>query len=192
MLNCFGPVRPGENIIGSSGLGVIKFTIFRSGPVQKITGQYGVGVPETLPRRTLHQSVIMWENFKNKKLQFIHLITVRLSAMKSCIKQPLRIRQYVMMNCMQCYTLINHKWVELRGLCFSMHMKHVTPNTSQGIATFDEEESKDRGKIETHHIKTGQLSVECISRYYSICMGKNKGNKEKLRLIFDHKIAMLH
>ena len=36
----------------------------------------------------------------------------------------------------------------------------------------------------THHIKTGQLSVECISRYYSICMGKNKENKKKLRLIF--------
>ena len=44
----------------------------------------------------------------------------------------------------------------------------------------------------THHIKTGQLSVECISIYYTICMGKNKGNKKKLRLIFDHKIAMLH
>ena len=44
----------------------------------------------------------------------------------------------------------------------------------------------------THHIKTGQLWVECISRYYTICMGKNKGNKKKLRLIFDHKIAMLH
>ena len=44
----------------------------------------------------------------------------------------------------------------------------------------------------THHIKTGQLSVECISRCYSICMGKNKENKKKLRLIFDHKIAMLH
>ena len=44
----------------------------------------------------------------------------------------------------------------------------------------------------THHIKTGQLSVECISRYYSICMGKNKENKKRLRLIFDHKIAMLH
>ena len=44
----------------------------------------------------------------------------------------------------------------------------------------------------THHIKTGQLLVECISRYYSICMGKNKENKKKFRLIFDHKIAMLH
>ena len=44
----------------------------------------------------------------------------------------------------------------------------------------------------THHIKTGQLSVECISRYHSICMEKNKENKKKLRLIFDHKIAMLH
>ena len=44
----------------------------------------------------------------------------------------------------------------------------------------------------TRHIKTGQLSVECISRYYSICMGKNKENKKKLRLIFEHKIAMLH
>ena len=44
----------------------------------------------------------------------------------------------------------------------------------------------------THHIKTGQLSVECISRYNTICMGKNKGNKKNIRLIFDHKIAMLH
>ena len=44
----------------------------------------------------------------------------------------------------------------------------------------------------THHIKTGQLSVECISRYYTICMGKNKGNKKELRLIFDHEIVMLH
>ena len=26
----------------------------------------------------------------------------------------------------------------------------------------------------THHIKTGQLSVECISRYYSICMEKKQ------------------
>ena len=42
----------------------------------------------------------------------------------------------------------------------------------------------------THHIKTGQLSVEYISRYYSICMEKKK--KKILRLIFDHKIAMLH
>ena len=48
------------------------------------------------------------------------------------------------------------------------------------------------GQYVTHHIKTGQLSVECISRYYSICMGKNKENKKKLRLIFDHQIAMLH
>ena len=46
-------------------------------------------------------------------------------------------------------------------------------------------------KYVTHHIKTGQLSVECISRYYSICMGKNKESKKKLRFIFDHKIAML-
>ena len=53
MLNCFGPVRSGENIIGSSGVGAIKFTIFRSGLGQKITGQYGVEVPKTLPRRTL-------------------------------------------------------------------------------------------------------------------------------------------
>ena len=45
----------------------------------------------------------------------------------------------------------------------------------------------------THHIKTGQLLVECISRYYSICMGKNKEYKKKFpRLIFDHRIAMLH
>ena len=44
----------------------------------------------------------------------------------------------------------------------------------------------------THHIKTGQLSVECISRYYAICMGKSKENKKKLRLIFDYEIAMLH
>ena len=49
-----------------------------------------------------------------------------------------------------------------------------------------------RKSIVTHHIKTGQLSVECISRYYSICMGKNKENKKKLRLIYDHKTALLH
>ena len=44
----------------------------------------------------------------------------------------------------------------------------------------------------THHIKTGQLSVECISRYYSICMGKNKENKKKFRPVLGDKIAMLH
>ena len=55
MLNCFGPVRSGENIIGSvrgQGHKIYYFSV-RSGSGQKITGQYGVGVPKTLPRRTL-------------------------------------------------------------------------------------------------------------------------------------------
>ena len=56
MLNCFGPVWSGENIIGSvrgRGLKIYYFSV-RSGSGQKTTGQYGVGVPKTLPRRTLH------------------------------------------------------------------------------------------------------------------------------------------
>ena len=55
MLNCFGPVRSGENIIGSvrgQGHKIYYFSV-RSGSGQKITGQYGVGVAKTLPRRTL-------------------------------------------------------------------------------------------------------------------------------------------
>ena len=55
MLNCFGPVRSGENIIGSvrgRGHKIYYFSV-RSGSEQKITGQYGIGVPKTLPRRTL-------------------------------------------------------------------------------------------------------------------------------------------
>ena len=55
MLNCFGPVRSGENIIGSvrgRGHKIYYFSV-RSGSGQNITGQYGVGVPKTLPRRTL-------------------------------------------------------------------------------------------------------------------------------------------
>ena len=55
MLNCFGPVRSGENIIGSvrgRGHKMYNFSV-RSGSGQKITGQYGIGVPKTLPRRTL-------------------------------------------------------------------------------------------------------------------------------------------
>ena len=55
MLNCFGPVRSGENIIGSvrgRGHKIYYFSV-RSGSGQKITGQCGVGVPKTLPRRTL-------------------------------------------------------------------------------------------------------------------------------------------
>ena len=44
----------------------------------------------------------------------------------------------------------------------------------------------------THHIKTGHLSVECISRYYFFYVGKNKENKKKIGSIFDHKIAMLY
>ena len=53
MLNCFGPVR--WNIIGSvwgQGHKIYYFSV-RSGSGQKITGQYGIGVPKTLPRRTL-------------------------------------------------------------------------------------------------------------------------------------------
>ena len=55
VLNCFGPVRSGENIIGSvrgRGHKIYYFSV-RSGSGKKITGQYGVGVPKTLPRRTL-------------------------------------------------------------------------------------------------------------------------------------------
>ena len=58
MLNCFGPVRSGENIIGSvrgRGNKIYYFSV-RSGSGQKITGQYGIGVPKTLPRRTLLHS----------------------------------------------------------------------------------------------------------------------------------------
>ena len=55
MLNCFGPVRSGENIIGSvrgQGHRIYYFSVLsRSG--QKITGRFGVGVPKTLPRKTL-------------------------------------------------------------------------------------------------------------------------------------------
>ena len=55
MLNCFGPVRSGENIIGSvrgRGHKIYYFSV-RSGSGQKITGQCRFGVPKTLPRRTL-------------------------------------------------------------------------------------------------------------------------------------------
>ena len=55
MLNYFGSVRSGENIIGSvQGRGhKIDYFSFQSGSGQKITGNYGVGVLKTLPRRTL-------------------------------------------------------------------------------------------------------------------------------------------
>ena len=59
MLNCFGPVWSGENIIGSVrgwGHKVYCFSV-RSGSGQKIMGQYGVGVPKTLPRRTLMHTI---------------------------------------------------------------------------------------------------------------------------------------
>ena len=55
MLNCFGPVRSGENIIGSvrgRGHKIYYFSV-RSGSGQKLTGHFGVGVSKTLPRRTL-------------------------------------------------------------------------------------------------------------------------------------------
>ena len=60
MLNCFGPVRSGENIIGSvQGQGnKIYYFLVQFGLPQKITGQYRVGVPKTLPRRT---QVCMWD-----------------------------------------------------------------------------------------------------------------------------------
>ena len=64
MLNCFGPVRSRENIIGSvrgRGHKIYYFSV-RSGSGQKITGQYGVGVPKTLPRRTLIPSVLLTYN----------------------------------------------------------------------------------------------------------------------------------
>ena len=57
MLNCFGPVRSGENIIWSvrdRGHRIYYFSV-RSGSGQEITGRFGVGVPKTLPRRTLVQ-----------------------------------------------------------------------------------------------------------------------------------------
>ena len=50
LLNCFSLVRSGENIIGSlwgRSHKIYNFLV-RSG-----SGQYGVGVPKTLPRRTL-------------------------------------------------------------------------------------------------------------------------------------------
>ena len=65
MLYCFGPVRSGKNIIGlvRSGENIIgsvrgrghKICYFsvRSGLGQMVTGHYGIGVPKTLPRRTL-------------------------------------------------------------------------------------------------------------------------------------------
>ena len=55
MLICFGPVRSGENIIRSvRGRGHrIYFFSVQSGSGQKITGRFRVGVPKTLPRRTL-------------------------------------------------------------------------------------------------------------------------------------------
>ena len=59
MLNCFGPVWSGENIIGSvrgQGHKIYYFSV-RSGSGQKITGQYRFGVPKTLPRRTLVHSM---------------------------------------------------------------------------------------------------------------------------------------
>ena len=55
MLDCFGPVRSGENIIGSvrgRGHKIYYFSVL-SGSGKKITGQYGFGVPKTLPRRSL-------------------------------------------------------------------------------------------------------------------------------------------
>ena len=55
MLNCFSPVRSGKNIIGSvpgRGHKIYYFSV-RSWSGQKITGQYGVGVPKALPRGTL-------------------------------------------------------------------------------------------------------------------------------------------
>ena len=55
MLNCFGPVRSGEYIIGSvrgRGHKIYYFSV-RSGSGQNITGQYRFGVPKLLPRRTL-------------------------------------------------------------------------------------------------------------------------------------------
>ena len=66
MLNCFGPVRSGENIIGSvrgRGHKIYYFSV-RSESGQKITGQFGVGVPKTLPRRTLMGTSLGWEGNK--------------------------------------------------------------------------------------------------------------------------------
>ena len=53
--NIIGSVRSGENIIGSvqgRGNKICYFSV-RSGSGQMVTGHYGVGVPKTLPRRTL-------------------------------------------------------------------------------------------------------------------------------------------
>ena len=62
MLNCFGPVRSGENIIGSvrgRGHKIYYFSV-RSESGKKITGQYGFGVPKTLPSRTLISISCFW------------------------------------------------------------------------------------------------------------------------------------
>ena len=65
MLNCLGLVRSAENIIGSvqgRGHKILLFFSVRSRSGQKITGQYGVGVPKKLTHRTLPGITI------NKKL----------------------------------------------------------------------------------------------------------------------------
>ena len=53
MINWFGLAQVGQNIIRSIGVGPNKFTKFWSGSGRHITGHYRVGVPKTLPRRTL-------------------------------------------------------------------------------------------------------------------------------------------
>ena len=53
ILNCFGPVQGKYNRVGPGSGHKIYYFLVQSGSGQKITGQYGVGVPKTLPHRTL-------------------------------------------------------------------------------------------------------------------------------------------
>ena len=55
MINCFGSVRSGQNIIRLvRGLGhKTHYFSIQSVSGQKITGHFVVGIPKTLPRRTL-------------------------------------------------------------------------------------------------------------------------------------------
>ena len=53
-----GPDRVEYNRVGPSRGHKIYFFRVRSGSGQDITGQYGIGVPKTLPRRTLVSDVV--------------------------------------------------------------------------------------------------------------------------------------
>ena len=98
VFNCFGPVRFGENIIGSVRGRDHKIYYFsvRSGSGQKITGQYGVGVPKTLPRRTLVQS--KWIQ-NTKFIKFMWLIEFQNSGV--CWRTGMNVKCIVF-----CYNLV--------------------------------------------------------------------------------------